>query len=75
MFSDGADTTSTSFNDQAVVDYAKAVEATIYIIGFRGSAGLFASTNKGFFRKLCDETAGRRAIRPSDAIADARAPR
>ncbi|HEY5908618.1 MAG TPA: VWA domain-containing protein [Vicinamibacteria bacterium] len=58
VFSDGADTTSTSFNDQAVVDYAKAVEATIYIIGFRGSAGLFASTNKGFFRKLCDETGG-----------------
>jgi VWFA-related protein len=58
VFSDGADTTSTSFNDQAVVDYAKAVEATIYVIGFRGSPGLFASSNKGFFRKLSDETGG-----------------
>lgn len=58
VFSDGADTTSTSFNDQGVVDYAKAVEATIYVIGFRGAPGLFASSNKGFFRKLCDETGG-----------------
>jgi VWFA-related protein len=58
VFSDGADTTSTSFNDDAVVDYAKAVEATIYVIGFRGSPGLFASSNKGFFRKLSDETGG-----------------
>jgi hypothetical protein len=41
-----------------VVDYAKAVEATIYIIGFRGSAGLFAPSPKGFFRKLADETGG-----------------
>jgi Ca-activated chloride channel family protein len=57
VFSDGADTTST-LNDQAVVDYAKAVEATIYIIGFRGSAGLFAPSPKGFFRKLADETGG-----------------
>jgi VWFA-related protein len=57
VFSDGADTTST-LNDQAVVDYAKAVEATIYIIGFRGSAGLFAPSPKGFFRKLSDETGG-----------------
>jgi VWFA-related protein len=58
VFSDGEDTTSTMFNDQAVVDYAKAVEATIYVIGFRGAPGLFASTNKGFFRKLSDETGG-----------------
>jgi VWFA-related protein len=58
VFSDGADTTSTTFNDQAVVDYAKAVEATIYVIGFRGAPGLFASSNKGFFRRLSDETGG-----------------
>ena len=58
VFSDGADTTSSSFNDQGVVDYAKAVEATIYVIGFRGAPGLFASSNKGFFRRLSDETGG-----------------
>jgi VWFA-related protein len=57
VFSDGADTTST-LNDQAVVDYAKAVEATIYCIGFRGSAALFSPSPKGFFRKLSDETGG-----------------
>lgn len=57
VFSDGADTTS-SMNDQAVVDYAKAVEATIYIIGFRGSPALFGSSPKGFYRKLADETGG-----------------
>jgi Ca-activated chloride channel family protein len=57
VFSDGADTTS-SMNDQAVVDYAKAVEATIYVIGFRGSPALFGSSPKGFYRKLCDETGG-----------------
>ena len=57
VFSDGADTTST-LNDQAVVDYARAVEATIYCIGFRGSPGLFAASPKGFFRKLADETGG-----------------
>jgi VWFA-related protein len=57
VFSDGADTTS-SMDDKAVIDYAKAVEATIYIIGFRGSAALFAPSPKGFFRKLADETGG-----------------
>lgn len=57
VFSDGADTTST-LNDQAVVDYARAVEATIYCIGFRGSPGLFSASPKGFFRKLADETGG-----------------
>jgi VWFA-related protein len=57
VFSDGADTTST-LDDRAVVDYAKAVEATIYCIGFQGSPGLFSASPKGFFRKLSDETGG-----------------
>jgi VWFA-related protein len=57
VFSDGADTTS-SMDDKSVIDYARAVEATIYIIGFRGSAALFAPSPKGFFRKLADETGG-----------------
>jgi len=57
VFSDGADTTST-LTDQAVVDYARAVEATIYCIGFRGSPGLFSASPKGFFRKLSAETGG-----------------
>ena len=36
VFSDGADTTS-SMEDREVVDYARAVEATVYSIGFKGS--------------------------------------
>jgi VWFA-related protein len=57
VFSDGADTTS-SLDDQAVVDYARAVEATIYCIGFRGSAALFSPSPKGFFRRLASDTGG-----------------
>ena len=36
VFTDGADTTST-MEDRQVVDYARAVEATVYSIGFKGS--------------------------------------
>ena len=41
VFTDGADTTST-LKEQDVIDYARAVEATVYSIGFRGESGLFA---------------------------------
>jgi VWFA-related protein len=56
VFSDGADTTS-SMEDKAVVDYARAVEATVYSIGFKGS-GFMASSPRGFLRKIATETGG-----------------
>jgi hypothetical protein len=37
VFSDGDDTTS-STPEQQVIDYARAVEATVYSIGFKGRA-------------------------------------
>lgn len=54
VFSDGDDTTS-SMEDREVVDYARAVEATVYSIGFKafGSRG-----PRGFLRKIATETGG-----------------
>jgi len=57
VFSDGADTTS-SMEDKEVVDYARAVEATVYSIGFKGSGGLMSSSPRGFLRKIATETGG-----------------
>jgi VWFA-related protein len=76
VFSDGADTTST-MEDREVVDYARAVEATVYSIGFKGS-GLMASSPRGFLRKIAQETGGEffspdktgELIRVFNAIAD-----
>jgi VWFA-related protein len=56
VFTDGADTTS-SMTDREVVDYARAVEATVYTIGFKGS-GMMASSPRGFLRKIASETGG-----------------
>jgi Ca-activated chloride channel homolog len=56
VFSDGADTTS-SMRDREVVDYARAVEATVYSIGFKGS-GMMASSPRGFLRRIAAETGG-----------------
>jgi len=56
VFSDGADTTS-QLQDRDVVDYARAVEATVYSIGFKGS-GFMASSPRGFLRKIATETGG-----------------
>jgi VWFA-related protein len=39
------------------VDYARAVEATVYSIGFKGS-GRMASSPRGFLRKIATETGG-----------------
>ena len=55
VFSDGADNSST-LADREVVDRARAVEATVYSIGFRGS-GLGGSP-RGFLRKIASETGG-----------------
>jgi len=57
VFSDGADTTS-SFKEQEVVDYARAVEATVYCVGIRGEQGLMARSPRGFLRKIANETGG-----------------
>jgi VWFA-related protein len=56
VFSDGADNSSTML-DREVVDYARAVEATVYCIGFKGS-GFMASSPRGFLRKIAAETGG-----------------
>jgi VWFA-related protein len=58
IFSDGADTTS-QLQDKDVVDYARAVEATVYSIGFKGEGGgLMSSSPRGFLRKIATETGG-----------------
>jgi VWFA-related protein len=51
VFSDGDDTTS-QLAEKDVVDYARAVEATVYSIGFKGPG------SRGFLRKLANETGG-----------------
>jgi len=57
VFSDGADTTS-SLKEQEVVDYARAVEATVYCVGIRGETGLVSRSPRGFLRKVAKETGG-----------------
>jgi Ca-activated chloride channel family protein len=56
VFSDGEDTTS-QLKEQEVLDYARAVEASIYTIGIRGSVG-GGSSPRGFLRKISKETGG-----------------
>jgi VWFA-related protein len=57
VFSDGDDTTS-SLGEKDVVDYARAVEATVYSVGIRGGAGLMDRGPRGFLRKIARETGG-----------------
>jgi len=57
VFSDGADTTS-QIKERDVVDYARAVEATVYCVGIRGEQGLVARSPRGFLRKIAQETGG-----------------
>jgi VWFA-related protein len=57
VFSDGADTTST-LQEQEVVDYARAVEATVYCVGIRGETGLVSRSPRGFLRRIAKETGG-----------------
>jgi len=42
--------------EKDVVDYARAVEATVYTIGFRGEG--FGGSPRGFLRKIASETGG-----------------
>jgi Ca-activated chloride channel homolog len=55
VFSDGGDNSST-LTDHEVVDYARAVEATVYSIGFKGGGPY--SSPRGFLRKIASETGG-----------------
>jgi VWFA-related protein len=57
VFSDGDDTTS-SLGEKDVIDYARAVEATVYCVGIRGGAGLMDRGPRGFLRKIARETGG-----------------
>jgi VWFA-related protein len=57
VFSDGADTTS-STPEQEVVDYARSVEATVYSVLIRGEQGLLGRSPRGFLRKIAQETGG-----------------
>ncbi|HET8646602.1 MAG TPA: VWA domain-containing protein, partial [Vicinamibacteria bacterium] len=57
VFSDGADTTS-SMQEREVIDYARAVEATVYTVGIRGESGLFGRGPRGFLRRISRETGG-----------------
>jgi VWFA-related protein len=56
VFSDGEDTTST-IPESEVVDYARAVEATIYSVGIRGGPG-GGSPPRGFLKRIAEETGG-----------------
>jgi VWFA-related protein len=57
VFSDGGDNSSTTTEREAV-DYARAVEATVYSIGFK-SPGFGIGSPSGFLRKIAQETGGR----------------
>jgi Ca-activated chloride channel homolog len=62
VFTDGADTTS-QLHEQEVVDYARAVEATVYGIGFKGRGP--GGSPRGFLKKIAGETGGE-FFAPSD---------
>lgn len=57
VFSDGEDTTS-QMKEQEVLDYARAVEASVYTIGIRGESGLGSRSPRGFLRRISRETGG-----------------
>ena len=57
IFSDGADNRS-GLKEQEVLDYARAVEATVYCIGIRGEEGLWARGPRGFLRRIASESGG-----------------
>ena len=55
VFSDGDDTTS-SLKEQDVVDYARAVEATVYAVGIQGGGP--GGSPRGFLKRIAAETGG-----------------
>ncbi len=56
VFSDGDDTTST-LQERDVVDYARAIEASVYAIGIQGG-GRSGGAPRGFLKKIAQETGG-----------------
>jgi Ca-activated chloride channel family protein len=54
VFSDGADTSS-DLRERDVIDYAKAVEATVYGVGIKSPMG---GSPKGFLKTIAKETGG-----------------
>jgi len=57
VFSDGADTTS-DLQERDVIDYARAVEATVYAVGIKAGPGFRGGSPKGFLKKISEETGG-----------------
>src|SRR4029079_260618 len=57
VFTDGADHNS-DFSEKEVIDYARAVEATVYCVGIRGDEGLLARSPRGFLRKIAQQHGG-----------------
>lgn len=57
VFTDGDDTTSSN-TEQSVIDFARATEATIYTLGIRPGAGMGGGPNKGFLKRVAEETGG-----------------
>ena len=62
VFTDGDDSRSVGFGSEAsakdAVEGAKFSEVTIYAVGFEGRGGMGAGVNKGFLKKLSEETGG-----------------
>lgn len=56
VFSDGDDTTS-SLKERDAVDYARAVEATVYSVGIQGG-GPGGGAPRGFLKTIAQETGG-----------------
>ncbi len=55
VFSDGADTTS-ALKERDAIDYARAVDATIYSVAIEGFGA--GGSARGFLRKVAEETGG-----------------
>lgn len=62
VFTDGDDSRSVGFGSEAsakdAVEGAKFSEVTIYTVGFEGRGGMGGGVNKGFLKKLSEETGG-----------------
>ncbi len=62
VFTDGDDSRSVGFGSEAsakdAVEGAKFSEVTIYTVGFEGRSGGGGGVNKGFLKKLAEETGG-----------------
>ena len=57
VFSDGSDTTS-MMGERDVIDYARAVEASVYSVGIKAGPGFVGGSPRGFLKKIAKETGG-----------------